>query len=173
MSVAYKAGMASLADRLQEALDTAGWSQGRLARTIGVTQGAISQILLGKTRRSKFLPDIADVLGVSVRWLTGEDVPRDPLVPVAPRAEPAIQVVMMGVAMPPERALARMFEALLAGIDPQIPRAEQALLLAKRLPIGLSHLRDLLPESVKPTPAPSQEDVDEARATPHLEPLRR
>lgn len=173
MSVAYKAGMASVADRLQEALDGAGWSQGKLARTIGVTQGAISQILLGKTLRSKFLPEIADVLGVSLRWLAGDDVDRDPRAPVVPRAQPAIQVVMMGVAMPPERALARMFEALLAGIDPQIPRAEQALLLAQRLPIGLSHLRDLLPESVKSSSAQAQEDVGEARAMPHLEPLQR
>jgi transcriptional regulator with XRE-family HTH domain len=173
VTVAYIARMASVAERLQEALDSAGWSQGKLARTIGVTQGAVSQILLGKTLRSKFLPEMAEVLGVSLRWLTGEDVPRDPLTPPPPRVAPSPpQVVMMGVTMPPERALVRMFEALLAGIDPDASRDELALLLGQRLPIGLSQLRDLLPDSVSVPPRRERVDVDEALATPHPEPTQ-
>lgn len=173
MTVAYIARMASVADRLQEALDGAGWSQGRLARTVGVTQGAISQILLGKTLRSKFLPEIAEVLGVSLRWLAGEDVPKDPLTPPPPRVAPSPQIVMMGVTMPPERALVRMFEGLLAGIDPDVPRDELALLLGQRLPIGLSQLRDLLPDSLTALPRRQErEDAGEARATQHPEPIR-
>ena len=160
-------------NRLAEAMADAETDQSQLARDVGCTPGAINQIVNGGSRRSRFLPDIADVLGVSLRWLMGDDVPRDPLVPRPPRPTTPAQVVMMGVMMPPERALARMFEALLAGIDPQIPRAEQALLLAQRLPIGLSQLRDLLPESAQPRSALAQEDAGEAPATPRLEPLRR
>lgn len=50
-------------------------SQNRLAQEIGVTQGAIQQIVNGKTVRSKYMPDIARVLGVSLDWLEGRDVP--------------------------------------------------------------------------------------------------
>ena len=57
---------------------------------------------------------------------------------------------MLGVVLPPERALARMFEALLAGMPDGADRDETALLLAQRLPIGLAQLRDLLPEGVTP-----------------------
>lgn len=46
--------------------------QAQLAEMAGCTQGAISQILLGKTRRSRYLPDIADALNVSVNWLRGD-----------------------------------------------------------------------------------------------------
>lgn len=173
MVLVYKEGMATFAERLQEALDAKGWSQGKLARAVGVTQGAISQILLGKTHRSKFLPEIAEELGVSMRWLAGEDVSRDPTVPLPPRPQPALNVVMMGVAMPPEYALARMFEGLLAGIDPKAPRDEQALLLAQRLPIGLSQLRDLLPDSVTAMPRRLERpEADATRAMPHHEPTQ-
>ena len=169
----YNARMAKFAERLQEALDVKGWSQGRLARSIGVTQGAISQILVGKTLRSKFLPEMAEALGVSMRWLAGEDVPRDPLTPPPPKTVVPPQIVMMGVTMPPERALVRMFEGLLAGIDPNADRDELAQLLGQRLPIGLSQLRDLLPESVTALPRrPERPSADADRATPHPEPTR-
>ena len=65
----------------------------------------------------------------------------------------------MQVALPPERALARMFEGLLRAMDRAAPLDEQALLLAQRLPIGLSQLQDLLPAEVTPadtTPRPLQ-----------------
>lgn len=173
MALPYIDRMASVAERLQDALNDRGWSQGKLARATGVTQGAISQILLGKTLRSKFLPDIADVLGVSLRWLVGEDVPRDPTAPMPPRPQPPMAVVTMAVLLPPTRALARMFEALLEGIDDQATQAERALLLAERLPIGLSQLRDLLPESANPVwPIQAQEDAAEVRATLDHEPTR-
>lgn len=54
------------------------------------------------------------------------------------------------VALPPERALAQMFEGLLMAMDRQLPLAEQGKLLAQRLPIGLSQLTDLLPAAPKP-----------------------
>ncbi|WP_425334388.1 helix-turn-helix domain-containing protein [Pelagerythrobacter marensis] len=46
--------------------------QSELAREIGVTQGAISKIVLGKTANSRLLPRIASHLGVSLPWLLGE-----------------------------------------------------------------------------------------------------
>jgi transcriptional regulator with XRE-family HTH domain len=59
--------------------------QSELARQIGCTPGAISQILSGQTRRSKFLPEIAIVLGVSINWLLGEaDEPNPPEWPRIP-----------------------------------------------------------------------------------------
>lgn len=46
--------------------------QSELAREIGVTQGAISKIVLGRTANSRLLPRIATHLGVSLPWLLGE-----------------------------------------------------------------------------------------------------
>jgi transcriptional regulator with XRE-family HTH domain len=68
--------MTIVADRLREAMEDRSVDQTVVAEAIGVTQGAISLILLGKTRRSKFLPDIALYLGVSYDWLIGRDVPK-------------------------------------------------------------------------------------------------
>jgi len=50
-------------------------SQSELARRLGITQGAIAQILSGRTAKSKYAPEIARALGVSLDWLNGEDVP--------------------------------------------------------------------------------------------------
>jgi hypothetical protein len=96
----------------------------------------------------------------------------DPDLNAVPAPPPAAPVVMLSVNLPPERALARMFQALLAGIDPDASRDEQALLLAQRLPIGLSQLRDLLPETVTSSWHQERADVGEARATQHPEPIR-
>jgi phage repressor protein C with HTH and peptisase S24 domain len=50
--------------------------QAALARAVGITQGAISLILIGKTLRSRYLPDIADALMVPLSWLEGKtDLP--------------------------------------------------------------------------------------------------
>ncbi|TZG24892.1 S24 family peptidase [Sphingomonas montanisoli] len=67
--------------RLKQAMEDAGLDQPALAAAAGCTQGAISQILLGKTARSRFLPDIAQVLGVSVDWLRGSTINRTPDLP--------------------------------------------------------------------------------------------
>lgn len=58
-------------DRLIEALRETGISQSELARKAGVTQGAINQIVNGRTSRSKFAPEIANALGVPLPWLLG------------------------------------------------------------------------------------------------------
>lgn len=49
----------------------AGINQSELARRIGVTPGAINQIVGGPTKRTRLLPAIARELGVSVDWLAG------------------------------------------------------------------------------------------------------
>ncbi|WCT75017.1 S24 family peptidase [Sphingomonas naphthae] len=49
-----------------------GMSQSALAREIGVSQGAVSLILKGHTSKSRYIPDIAGALDVSIAWLEGE-----------------------------------------------------------------------------------------------------
>lgn len=67
------------------------------------------------------------------------------------------QAVNLPDLLPSEEALAQMFEALLMAMDRSVPLAEQARLLAQRLPIGLSQLQDLLPAGWTPEDAmPSQ-----------------
>lgn len=51
-----------------------GYSQNRLAKELGLSQGSIQQILNGSTKKSKWLPDIARALGVTVEWLEGDNV---------------------------------------------------------------------------------------------------
>lgn len=60
---------------MMEAMYKTETSQSELARRIGVTQGTINQILTGKTTKSKYAPDIAKALGVTLEWLNGESVP--------------------------------------------------------------------------------------------------
>ena len=59
------------AQRLRERMEEIGADQADVAIGVGCTQGAISQILLGHTRNSRFLPKIADNLGVHLAWLLG------------------------------------------------------------------------------------------------------
>lgn len=157
--------MSVTSERLQSAMDEGRWNQAALARAIGVTQGAISAILLGNTQRSKYLPEIADALGISLAWLRGADVPRPTVRAASSVGQSTTAPILLQVLLPPERALARMFEGLLRVMPPEMPLAEQALLLAQRLPIGLSALRDLLPESVVPAPEAEREPA-EALSTP-------
>jgi transcriptional regulator with XRE-family HTH domain len=58
--------------RIRSAMKEADVDQSELARRVGCTPGAINQILSGLTKRSRFLPEIAIVLGVSVGWLVGD-----------------------------------------------------------------------------------------------------
>ena len=60
------------AERLSTEMDRQGIDQSELAARIGVTQGAISKILVGRTANSRLLPKIASTLGVSLPWLLGE-----------------------------------------------------------------------------------------------------
>jgi len=59
--------------RLELALDEAGLSQTDLANKIDVVQSTISKIIDGSTKRSRYLPQIAKVLGKDVNWLAGTE----------------------------------------------------------------------------------------------------
>lgn len=64
-------GQNIIGDRLRERMRETGWTQEDLAEAIGVTQGAISQIIIGKSRKSRLLPFIAEKLAVNLTWLQG------------------------------------------------------------------------------------------------------
>lgn len=153
-------------DRLNKILKERGIEQTALADAIGIQQGSISKIVNGTTKNSRHLPRIASESGISVDYLLGKsDSPHE-----ASESEPVrpIQLVSMQVALPSERALTRMFDAMLEILDafPDNPgRDERARLLAQWLPIGLSQLRDLIPHS-DPAPEPdSGKELAEALAT--------
>lgn len=59
--------------RMRARMDEVGITQDELAELLGVTQGAISLILTGKTQRSRLLPRIASLLAVNLSWLLGEN----------------------------------------------------------------------------------------------------
>lgn len=153
-------------DRLGNLLKERGIEQTALADAIGVKQGSISKIVNGTTKNSRHLARIASELGISIDYLLGKsDSPHD-----VPEPEPIrpVQLVSMQVALPSERALTRMFDAMLELLEefPDNPdRDERARLLAQWLPIGLSQLRDLIPHS-GPTPEPEKgRELAEALAT--------
>lgn len=130
--------------RLRDLMEARGLSQSALARRVGVSQTTIAKLVLSKGYGSKHLHKIARELDTTPAYLAGEIDDPDLDAPPPSPARPV--TVMLSVNLPSERALARMFQALLAGIDPKASRDEQALLLAQRLPIGLSQIRDLLPD---------------------------
>jgi transcriptional regulator with XRE-family HTH domain len=58
-------------ERLKQAMEWSKVDQSGLAARIGCTPGAVNQILTGRTRRSKLLPEIAHELAVPLAWLLG------------------------------------------------------------------------------------------------------
>lgn len=124
-------------DRIKEAMDKLGWDQSRLAREVDCTQGAIWQILDGRVRRSRLLPDIADALGVSLDYLKGRT--DDPAQSAAPRtkAETAPKTILLGVALPSERLLQGMFQGLLEVVGVTDDVDVRAATLARLLPGAL------------------------------------
>lgn len=146
-----------------------GLSQSELARRVGVSQATIYKLLTGETYGSKHLHRIARELGTTPAYLAGETDDPDENAPPPPPA-PMIHHVMMAVALPSERALARMFEGLLRSMDLSAPVDVQAQLLAKRLPIGLSQLRDLLPDPGPSGPPPAATAADLATIAPGSRP---
>ena len=57
--------------RLKERMEELGTSARSLAEDIGVSPGAISHILTGRSRDSRHLPKIATHLSVNLNWLLG------------------------------------------------------------------------------------------------------
>lgn len=71
-------------ERVAERIDACGLSQSELARQVGVTQGAISQIVNGSSFGSRHLHKIADKLGTTPGYLTNETDDPDEGAPAPP-----------------------------------------------------------------------------------------
>jgi len=68
------------AHRIKQLLKDRDKTQSDLARLLGVSPSAISQVLKGKTKDSRLLPGISTALGASIAYLKGEtDDPFDPV----------------------------------------------------------------------------------------------
>lgn len=61
--------MSSLPERLTAKLEEKRMSQEDLAHAVGASQAAISKIIMGETKRSRFLPKIAEALETTEEWL--------------------------------------------------------------------------------------------------------
>lgn len=161
------------AERFRERLVASGLTQSALARRTGVSQQAISRLLKGERYGSRYLHRIAYELGTTSAYLMGEtddplaEAPPLPEVTfedrqmlgaydaLPPSSKNAISTLIKDLAaraepkrdlmanLPSEHVLTVMFKALLSGIDPTLSQDEQAQLLARRLPIGLSQLHDV------------------------------
>lgn len=96
-----------------------GIDQSALARELGVTQGAISKIVLGKTANSRLLPRIATHLGVSLAWLLGiEDDPEADLPDEWLSAEEREWIDLLRSLKPKDRQAVIQLTRSLAGCAP-------------------------------------------------------
>lgn len=139
-------------ERVKGRLATLGKTQAWLAREVGLHQSTINGIIKNGQRSSTHIVAIARALWTTPEYLLGETDDPDTDAPIRPPVPP-YQAITMQVLLPSEDALTRMFEALLSMVDPKTSIEEQARLLAKNLPVGLSQLRDLLPSPVPAAPA--------------------
>lgn len=131
-------------------MDELGLTQTAVANAIGVKPPSISRLVKGRHAQTRHIFALARAVRTTPEYLTGVVDDPDDNAPPAPPERP-YQAIMMQVLLPAEEALTRMFEALLAMVDPAAPPEEQARSLARNLPVGLSQLRDLLPS---PVPVP-------------------
>lgn len=70
--------MSDIADRINFLIEERKISQEILAADVGVSQAAISKICQGRTKRSRYLPQIAAYFNVAEHWLLfGEDINND------------------------------------------------------------------------------------------------
>lgn len=144
-----------------------GISQAELARRVGVRQSTINSLINGDSRSSRSIVKIAQVLNTTPAYLSGNVADPDVNAPLPP--PPAALTARLEVTLGSEEALTLMFEGLLAGLDPKASRASHARLLARKLPIALTSLRDLrtVSETRRDRPAASSEaDTDLAIANP-------
>lgn len=132
--------------------------QSEMLRLFDALDGPERALLTGVAR--SMCKGVSDDTPASIETDSG-DMPA-----AQPTHAPSYREFTLPVLFPPEYALTRMFEALLAMVDPAAPAEEQARLLARTLPIGLSQLRDLLPP---PAPA-DDEDASSVRPKTLAEP---
>lgn len=157
-----------LGDRLKSCLDGAGVSQAALARDVGISQPSVNYLVKSPNgaRGSKHLRAIARRLAVSGDYLEGLTDDRTS----PPTGAPSSVHVTMRVELPSERALTAMFRGLVSGIDLTLPLDEIARLLARRLPIGLSQLEDVLPDPLEEQHSGEMPSLASSRAKHHPEP---
>lgn len=166
----------TIGTRIKDRLAALGISQAELARRVGLRQSTINGLIRGEARSSRHLHEIARELETTVAYLKEEtEDPEDPSdlrhrldrrvgsdarrsMIAAMSVQGPVQLVSMKVALPSEAALARMFEGLLRPLDRGMPTAELARTLARRLPIGLSQLQDLVPGPVPAEVSEAGED---------------
>lgn len=74
------AGM-ELSERIKSERIRRNLSQEELAKLVGITQPAVKKIEDGVTRRSRFLPQIAQVLGLNLQELVGPQAAAPPALP--------------------------------------------------------------------------------------------
>lgn len=158
-------------ERFVRCVANARLSYSEVARQLGVKQPTISRIAKGEQRSTARLDHLAQIVQTTPAYLTGETDDPSPNAAPNPSFDRVERELVLGLrelqpgdraallrianslrppppperALPPEGALADMFEALLMGMDRTKPLDEQALLLAQRLPIGLSQLKGLIP----------------------------
>lgn len=65
--------MKTIADRLKYARGLKSWTQPQLAVAAGVSSGTIGNIESGARQAKGSLPQIADALGVNLKWLSSGD----------------------------------------------------------------------------------------------------
>ncbi|MBS7782419.1 MULTISPECIES: XRE family transcriptional regulator [Providencia] len=72
----------SISERVKNKRMILGLTQSELADTVGTTQQSIEQLESGKTKRPRFLPELAKALNCTVEWLiTGQEKKSDILLP--------------------------------------------------------------------------------------------
>jgi transcriptional regulator with XRE-family HTH domain len=146
-----------------------GWSADTLAQAV-LTHAAARGVELSVSQQAVSYFENGNVKNIPpwYKWAEAILLDRQDL-PQPPPAPPPVLTVNLPIPLGTEEALSRMFEGLLAGLDRDAPRASQARLLARKLPIALSSLRDLRSVSETPSAPPSassEADADLAIANP-------
>lgn len=119
--------MTSVVIKLGHAMAARGIEQQELARAAGCSQVTISKILSGLIKHSRFLPEIAAVLGVDFEWLRGERGYR-----------PDLETGRMMLMLPHEQDLQILFRGLIAQAPSNASPDRLARFLARHLPAGLA-----------------------------------
>ncbi|EFX92602.1 putative phage repressor [Actinobacillus ureae] len=65
--------MSTLGERIERAMESKGLKRKDLAEALNISKMAVGDLINNKTKKPRYLVEIADVLGVDVKWLqTGE-----------------------------------------------------------------------------------------------------
>ena len=89
-----------IGQRVRMMRERKGWSQQQLAERVpGVKQQSVDQLEQGKVRRPRFLPELAEALGVREEWLrTGEGRVASPEPEITRDADPhLVRDIVLGV----------------------------------------------------------------------------